>query len=87
MWAPPRKRVPSCASANRLLLSADLRWADLHDDASALRGAYGPVVADPLTAWLQRRLSLPLKEPGRRPQADGMNSSSPCCSRSNVRNW
>jgi len=33
----------------RLLLSADVRWADLHENASALRSVYGPVVADPLT--------------------------------------
>ena len=35
--------------SERLLLSADVRWADLHDNASALRSIYGPVVADPLT--------------------------------------
>jgi len=35
--------------SERLRFSAELRWADLHDDAGALRAAYGPVVADPLT--------------------------------------
>ena len=35
--------------SERLRLSADVRWADLHENASALRSVYGPVVADPLT--------------------------------------
>ena len=34
--------------SERLLFTADLRWADLDDDASALRGQNGPVAADPL---------------------------------------
>jgi hypothetical protein len=38
--------------SERLRFSADLRWADLHDDASVLRAAYGPVVADPVTLGL-----------------------------------
>jgi hypothetical protein len=32
--------------SERLLLAADVRWADLHDGASALRSNYGPVTAD-----------------------------------------
>jgi len=38
--------------SEQLRLSADLRWADLHDDAGALRAAYGPVVADPVALGL-----------------------------------
>ena len=34
--------------SEQLLFTADLRWADLDDDASALRGQNGPVAADPL---------------------------------------
>ena len=39
--------------SEKLRLSADLRWADLPDDASALRAAYGPVGADPVTLGLK----------------------------------
>ena len=34
--------------SQRVLVTADLRWADLHDRAEALRSEHGPVVADPL---------------------------------------
>jgi hypothetical protein len=34
--------------SERMLLNAGVRWADLHEDAEALRSEHGPVAADPL---------------------------------------
>lgn len=34
------------------MLNADLRWADLHDDAMLLRSGEGIVGADPLSVGL-----------------------------------
>jgi outer membrane protein len=34
--------------SERLLFTANLRWADLDDDVGALRGQNGPIAADPL---------------------------------------
>lgn len=36
----------------RVSVNADVRWADLDERADLLRGAYGPVAADPVTVGL-----------------------------------
>jgi hypothetical protein len=38
--------------SERVLVNADARWADLHDDAAALRSEHGPVMADPVMLGL-----------------------------------
>lgn len=38
--------------SERMLLNAGVRWADMHEDAEALRSEHGPVAADPLLLGL-----------------------------------
>jgi outer membrane protein W len=59
MWLRGRNRHDSYGAAaevgaelqvsERLMINADMRWAELDESAALLRSDYGPVGADPVT--------------------------------------